>query len=375
MTLRIAVNGQRLAGQRFGVGRYIEYMLRYWADMLDSDELISLFIRRPLDADLLSLSPQIKPCLLASGLSGLPWETLRLRPVAIDHDVLFCPAYTAPLAYAGGLVVATHSVNEVQTKAHSWIYEQTHARLNRYCARQADAVIVPSISTRQLVVDRYGVPVEKVAVVNQGADDSFFPLTDEALLSQVRIRFFGYDRPYVLFVGKCSARRNIPLLLKAFAQVREKRGIPHGLVLFGPNQDELPLQSICESLGIADHVVQTDGVVEKHSDLVPVYSAATVFVHPSEFEGWSMTTVEAMACGVAVIAADRGGLGEVARGHALMVNPTIEEVSDAIGKVLEDDALRLDLQRRARERGQALRWRGVAEQTLNVVRGVARAIR
>jgi glycosyltransferase involved in cell wall biosynthesis len=94
-------------------------------------------------------------------------------------------------------------------------------------------------------------------------------------------------------------------------------------------------------------------------------------VHPSEYEGWSMTTVEALACGVAVVAADRGGLGEVARGHALMVTPELKALSDAIGRVLEDDDLRRDLQRRGRERGRSLRWSENARQTLDVLRSVA----
>ena len=82
MSLSIAVNGQRLAGQRFGVGRYIEYMLRHWATQLEGDETVSLFVRRPLDEDLAALSPRIRPVLLESGMSGLPWETLRLRGAA-----------------------------------------------------------------------------------------------------------------------------------------------------------------------------------------------------------------------------------------------------------------------------------------------------
>ncbi|MNQ41933.1 Mannosylfructose-phosphate synthase [compost metagenome] len=371
MSLSIAVNGQRLAGQRFGVGRYIEYMLRHWATQLEGDETVSLFVRRPLDEDLASLSPRIQPVLLDSGMSGLPWETLRLRGAAASQDVLFCPAYTAPLAYPGRMVVATHSVNEVQSAAHSWVYRQTHSRLHRACARRADAVIVPAQSTRDLVVDHYGVSPERIAIVHQGTDDAFSPIEDEALLSAVRTRFFGHDRPYILFVGKCSARRNIPMLLEAFARLRATRNIPHGLLLFGPCPPDLPLADLCEKLGITNHVVQTDGVIEHHADIVPVYAAASVFVHPSEYEGWSMTTVEALACGVAVVAADRGGLGEVARGHALMVTPEREALSDAIGRVLEDDDLRRDLQRRGRERGRSLRWSENARQTLDVLRSVA----
>lgn len=370
--MRIAFNGQRFAGQRLGVGRYLEYLLRHWATMLHDDESVSVFVRRPLESDLIGLHPRITPVLLESSMSGIPWENLRLRGPASQHDVLFCPAYTAPIGYRGPLVVATHSVNESQSGVESWAFTQTYARLNRYCARLADMVIAPAEITRDELVRHYQIARERIAVVAQGADDAFQPLDDAERLRATRIRYFGTDRPYILFVGKCSERRNIPMLLRAFAELRRSRQIPHGLLLFGPNHEALPLAALCAELGITDDVVQTDGKVAQHADLVPIYGAADVFVHPSEFEGWSMTTVEALACGTAVVASNRGGLGEVARGHALMVDhPSVEAFVDAIGRVLADDALRTELRRLARERGRALRWEVTTRETLDVIRGVA----
>lgn len=238
--MRIAFNGQRLAGQRLGVGRYLEYLLRHWATMLEDNEEVSVFVRRPMDADLAALDPRIRPVLLASSLSGIPWENLRLRGPASRHDVLFCPAYTAPIGYRGRLVVATHSVNEAQPGAHSWRYRQTYARLHRHCAREADLVIVPAESTAREVIEHYGIRRDRIAVIAQGADDAFRPFADPELARTVRERYFGGDRPYLLFVGKCSTRRNIPMLLRAFAQLRRDQRIPHGLLLFGPNHEGLP---------------------------------------------------------------------------------------------------------------------------------------
>jgi glycosyltransferase involved in cell wall biosynthesis len=84
-----------------------------------------------------------------------------------------------------------------------------------------------------------------------------------------------------------------------------------------------------------------------------------------------MTTVEAMACGVAVIAANHGGLGEVASGHALMLDhPSADNLLEALVEVLSHDALRADLKHRARERGKALRWDAISRQTLDIVRSV-----
>lgn len=367
--MRIAFNAQRLAGQRFGVGRYLEYLLRHWSRMLEANDELTIFLRRPLAEGLGELGPQVRLELLESNGSGIPWENLRLRGAAARHDVLFCPAYTGPVAYRHPLVVATHSVNESEPSAHTWLYRQTYARLNRHCARIADAVIVPGARTRAAVIEHYGIPEERIHIVHQGADDVFQPIADEKLLGETRRRFFGCDRPYILFVGSGSQRRNIPMLVEAFARLRHSGDFPHGLVLFGPYKGDVPLADICHRHGVSDDVVQTNGVIDRHSDLVPVYAAADVFVHPSANEGWSMTTVEAMACGVAVIASNRGGLGEVADGHAYMLDPlTLDTLVEALRRVLTDSVLREDLQRRARERGKALRWDIIARQTLDIVR-------
>jgi glycosyltransferase involved in cell wall biosynthesis len=370
--LRIAFNGQRLAGQRLGVGRYIEYMLRHWARLVQADEEVTVFVRRPLESDLQDLHPNVRTVLLDSRMSGIPWENLRLSRAASAHDVLFCPAYSGPVSFTGRTVVATHSVNEATPGLHTWSYRQTYARLFRHCARRATRVIVPSTAIRDAVVEHYRVAAEHVAIIPQGADDAFQPVTDEAAKRAVRERYFGADRPFVLFVGKANSRRNIPMLVRAFAQLRTARRIPHGLLLFGPLTDGLPLADLCRELGVADDVVQTDGKVERHTDLVPIYSAADLFVHPSEQEGWSITTVEAMACGTPVIAADRGGLGEVARGHALMLDtPSVDALVDAMARVLDDSALRADLARRALARGRQLSWSNITRDTLQVVREAA----
>jgi glycosyltransferase involved in cell wall biosynthesis len=289
-------------------------------------------------------------------------------------DVLFCPAYSAPVILGKTpLVVANHSVNEMQPGAHKWWYQYTYSRLYRKNAMRADMVIAPCETTKADIVGFYGIRPERIAVVAQGSDDCFRPMNDPPRLAKVRERFFGANRPYILFVGKCSTRKNAPMLIRAFAQLKHEHNIPHGLLLFGPNPDNLPLAELCAELKVTDSVVQVDGKVKDHSELVEIYNAAEVFVHPSEFEGWSMVTVEALACGTAVIAADRGGLGEICRGHALMLDPpTVDSLADALYRVVSDDELRSTLQKKAVARGSMFRWSDTTRKTLDIVKSVGR---
>ena len=132
--MRIAFNGQRLSGQRFGVGRYIEYLLYHWGRILPDDDTLSVFLRQPLPNGPDEFGPRVRAELLEYRGSGIPWENMHLRRAAARQDVLFCPAYTAPLFYRGPLVVATHSVNETNPKAHSLLYRQTYSRIYKHSA-------------------------------------------------------------------------------------------------------------------------------------------------------------------------------------------------------------------------------------------------
>lgn len=372
------MNASRLAGQRLGVGRYLEYMLKYWSLMLNADDKVHAYVRERVAAESvahLNLSSAIKIETVAPSLSGVLWENTSMARRARETDVFFGPSYTLPLLSRAPRkrVVATHSVNEAQADAHQKWYDQTYGRLHRWSALTADAVIVPCDSTADLVMSRYDIPAKRIVVVPQGADATFRPLDDPELTRRTRIELVGEDVPIVLFVGKLSTRRNIPNLIAAFAQAKKEKQLPHKLLLLGPNHVNLPLAQICAENGVTDSVVQADGKFTHHEELVRIYNAADVFVHPSWFEGWSMTTIEALACGTATIAANRGGLGDVARGYAYMIEePTVAALKDALCKVLLDEKLRQELKHLARLRGSAITWEDTTRQTLEVIRTVGR---
>ena len=308
--MRLGMNVQRLEGQRLGVGRYLEYLIRDWSTMLMPSEELTLFFRRPLgDEQRGALDASFVVRDLRPELTGFLWENLVLGPRSRDVDVLFGPSYTIPLTRRGRSVVAIDSANETVAGTHSWRHNHTYVAAYRASARRADRVVVPSESTAADVVERYGIPTARIAVVPQGTDEAFVPLDDAELARETRLRLLGRDAPYVLFVGKLSQRRNIPVLIRAFALAKQRARLPHQLLLFGPNHLEIPLAQLAGDAGVADSVVQTDGVVTDHRQLVAVYNAADVFVHPSSYEGWSMTTMEALACGTAVVAANRGRAG------------------------------------------------------------------
>ena len=368
--MRIGVNARRLTGQPLGVARYIEYLLKYWSVQTEPDEQIVLLSPHALELNGLDQT-RIETRVLPSRLGGVGWENAVLPRHARDLDVLFGPGYTLPLARRKRSVVAIHSMNEVEAGTHSWTYGLTYAPLYRMSARQADRVIVPSRSTLDDIKAHYGIPDEKLVVVPQGADDAFARVHDEAAVRAAHRKWLGDDRPFILFVGKLSQRRNIPTLIRAFARLKRETGVPHALLFMGPNHLQLPLREVAEAAGVGGDVVQTDGKVSSHAELAAVYTAADMYVNASLYEGFSLTLVEALACGTPVVAANRGALGEIAGDAALLVDePTEEALANAMARVLDDSSLRDELRRRGPERARAFRWEETARQTLDVLREV-----
>ncbi|MCI0396169.1 MAG: glycosyltransferase family 4 protein [Chloroflexi bacterium] len=373
--MRIAINAQRLAGQRLGVARYIEYIVKNWDTQFRPDDKATLYIREPLANGDLGLSDAFQVQRLQPALTGMLWEHLLLAGRARqESDVLFCPSYTMPLNYTGRCVLAIHSANEAESGTHPWWHRLTYAQRYRLSALKADIVVAPSLSTKEDLQKLYGLPEKKVVAIHLGADDAFRPLRDETVLAETRRKLLGDDRPYILFVGKLSQRRNIPLLLAAFSQLRKDHHLPHRLLLFGPNHLHLPLARLAAELDIADSLVQTDGQVSHHHELVALYNAADLFVHPSSYEGFCLPLVEALACGVPVVTVNKAALGEIAQNGALLIDePTVESLAQAMWQALGDPILAQELRARAVERARAFRWDECARQTLDILREVGRS--
>jgi glycosyltransferase involved in cell wall biosynthesis len=372
--MRFGVNALRLSGQRLGIGRYIEYLLKDWDTMLEPGDSVVVYVRDRLERGELGLSDAFEIRHLPARVGGVLWEHLVLARRWRESDVLFCPSYTVPLNYRGRLVVATHSVNEAEPGSHPWSYHLTYRQRNRLCARRADAVIVPSETTRGHVRDLYGVPEERITIVPEGAPRAFAPVEDPGLLAEARRRHLGADAPYVLFVGKQSQRRNIPALIEAFARVKRSEGLPHKLLLFGPNVMDTPIAELERRFGVVDSVVQTDGRIDTHEEILPVYSGADLFVHPTAAEGFSLTIVEAMSCGLPVLTVGRGAVAEIVADAAVTVDaPTADRLEPELRRLLTDASLREEFGRKALARSQAFRLDRTARETLAVLRRVGAA--
>jgi glycosyltransferase involved in cell wall biosynthesis len=131
------------------------------------------------------------------------------------------------------------------------------------------------------------------------------------------------------------------------------------------NPKESGIESKTKELGLTESV-RFPGYVGD-DDLVRLYQQATALVFPSRFEGFGLPPLEAMACGTPVVTSTGGAIPEVVGDAALLVQPRdVQQLANAIGRVMTNEKLRASLRRRGLERVQAFTWRRAALQILDL---------
>jgi len=269
---------------------------------------------------------------------GLP---LPLAALVGPWDLYHSPDFVLPRLRGGKTLVTVHDLSFLR------VPQFADPRLRRFLVRavgrsvrQADGILADSAATRDDLVDLLGVPRERIRVVYAACDERFRRVEDPQVLAEARERL-GLPRRYILSLGTLEPRKNFEGLIRAYADLlRLRPETEEDLVLVGRRgwMSEGIGRAIAET-GLGERVhIRTDVADE---DLPAVLSMATLFAFPSWYEGFGLPPLEAMACGVPVVASDRGSLREVLGNAACTVAPEDPEgIARAMAALLDDEPAR-----------------------------------
>ncbi len=195
---------------------------------------------------------------------------------------------------------------------------------------------------------RAGIPGDRIRSIPNGVDTRRFAPSDDAERRHLRRALALPPVPVVLYAGRLAPEKGVDLLLDAWAEAR-RRGCLGILCVLGDGPERGALERRARDLGVLG-AVRFAGATE---DVGPWLRAADAFVLPSRQEGLSVALLEAMACGLTVVATDVGGTGAAAGDVARLVPPAdVRALAEAIHGVLEEPG-------RARALGEAARRRVV----------------
>lgn len=368
--MNVAVDARELAGRPTGVGRYLEALIGQWAASPDA-------LRH--EWRFLSHAPVAVPTAFRDNVSvlaggrGTRWEQWTLpRALAADRpDVLFAPAYSAPLTAPCPVVVTIHDISFVaHPEWFSWREGMRRRSLTRWSARRARSVITDSMFSRNEIVAHLGIPSGKIKVITLGTG-STWRVGPERRDDHPR-------EPVILYVGSIFRRRNVDALIAAFVNSVAHRVPGSRLEIVGENRTYPPTDPT-RALESCPRDISARVTLRSYVDdatLRALYREASVFAFPSEYEGFGLTPLEALAAGVPPVVLDTPIAREVYGRAARFVPRNLagsNALADALVELLTDGESRAAILTAADEVLQRYDWVETAAETLRVLEEAAGA--
>jgi glycosyltransferase involved in cell wall biosynthesis len=375
MPIRIGIDYTAAVHQSAGIGRYTREMVQALAAEGRFAPEYRLFVA---DRDHQTLPPlpgsnfAWRTTRLSERWLARLWYRLRL-PLSVETwtgplQLFHAPDFVLPPVRRNiRTIVTIHDLSFVREPESVMPGMSNH--LNRWVPRsvaRADAVIAVSEATCRDLIELYQTPPAKIKVLYHGVTSNFRPVVDPAHLQEVRQKYGLGQSPFILSVGTVQPRKNYQRLIQALGRVVGEIKL---VIAGGKGWNYENILAEIDKQGLQGRVHFTGFVAE--ADLPALYSAATIFVYPSLYEGFGLPVLEAMACGLPVIASDQSSLPEVVGKAGLLVNPgQVEAIAAAISRLLEDEALRQALSSAGLARAAEFTWAKMAAQLVELYQQV-----
>ncbi len=287
-----------------------------------------------------------------------PYELLGFKA-----DVFHCPDFMIPPTFNKNIVLTINDLAFIRFPEFNfeWFIKK-YTRQVKANAKRASKIIAISKSTKKDIMDFFKVPRDKVHVIYPAADAVFKKLNhpDSSVFDRYQI-----GEEFILSVGTIEPRKNYPLLIDAFAKIKADHP-KLKLAIVGRTgwkseasykaREDSPHK---EDIFFLGHV--------QDSDLVHLYNQARAFVYPSLFEGFGLPVLEAMSCGLPVIASNTSSLPEVVGQAGILLDPNRSSyLAEAIHKLLTINSLREELSEKGLNQAESFSWIENASQTLKL---------
>jgi glycosyltransferase involved in cell wall biosynthesis len=229
--------------------------------------------------------------------------------------------------------------------------------------KRAIKILTVSEFSKSRLLEHFRLPEDRVVVAGNGVDDQFQPASE---YEQQRVRAdYHLPQQFALTVGTLDPRKNLQGVLAAWRVT--------------PGLHELPLAVAgCQSAVFRSAVRETIPSTVHMLGYVPddrlpaLYSAASVFIFASLYEGFGLPPLEAMACGTPTICANTSAMPEVVGEAAVLVDPTCPAgIGDAVRHLFNNDTLRARFSQAGRERAKQFDWKETAARVWDVLRSAA----
>jgi glycosyltransferase involved in cell wall biosynthesis len=365
-------NGRRIAidarkWQDYGIGTYVRNIVRSLAQ-LDHENQYYLFCHPEDVPTLRDLSESFFPVVEKSlGYSIRENWSIPARLRSLKVDLFHAPHYVLPLLTPGRAVSTIHDCIHLRFPEylpHPAAVHYARFMMSSAIRRSRLVFTVSEASKRDILTYFPWADESRIRVVPNAIDPELLEPPDAEELDRVRERYQIAQR-FVLYAGNIKPHKNLPRLIEAFARLRALPGHDDvQLMIIGDEIGKFPeLRRRVDEFHVRPHVRFFGFVPER--TLASLYRLASVFAFPSQYEGFGLPPLEAMACGTPVVTSNISSLPEVVGDAALLTDPADgEAIASALARVLDDPGLAADLSRRGREQAARFHWDEAARRTL-----------
>lgn len=363
-------------GGKSGISQYLIHLIREFSK-LASDDRFEMFLykneRSIFVPDDFQASLHASGDYLRSPILNIIWHQLVLpfKTSRNKIDVMFYPAGNRRLSFMTNCpsVGVVHDLSAIHVESKYDRFRTVYIKqVLPILIRRLDFVLTISESSRNDIIHYAGVPAERVVSIPLGVDLERFHPGGVTAENEKKLEACGIRKPYLFYVSRLEhPGKNHVRLIEAFTQIKQRRRIPHQLVLVGSRWSRADeIYRAAEKSAARSDILFTGFFPQ---DLIPdLFRSAALLIFPSLYEGFGLPVLEAMASGTPVACSNLSSLPEVTGDAGVLFDAyNIDDMSQKIESILLDRDMQQSLVEKGLQRSREFTWRSTAKRTLEVL--------
>jgi len=294
------------------------------------------------------------------------WTLGRLTLEMFFHqpDILFIPSHTLPLILGKKNIITWH---DLAYEYYPQYFSANQLRSLKFASRRlrlADLILTISEFTKSEIIKFYQIPSEKIKVTYLGIDENIY---DPTKIISVDLKKYNITKPYLLYIGRIEEKKNLKILIKSFALLKNHYRIDWQLVLIGAlgYQGEEIIRQINNSDNRNDIII-LKWLAE--TEKLKLLKQAEILVLPSFYEGFGLPLIEAMALMVPIVASNLEVFKEIANDSIVYFDPhSYQDLAVKIVKLINDFNLQKLNVAKGRKLVKNYSWKKCSEKTLEAI--------